>query len=519
MSLFLLSSIKLTVCMEQNPRTIFFNAADTGDIKTLQTMLDAGYDPNERDANGQTVLHRAVRFQPYRSNSNVLRFLLNYNNTIRHNCSRQMLALAAASHGRLGVHSPARILVQNNLQNICCHMQKKLDINAQDMCGKTALHYAIMLGYEKDTSLLLEAGANTAIADFSHDQISQSFGETCGAQNDTKLVKPKFIPSAIHRLIENINNPENLLQKGASLPRIIILTGENNLKDNKLPGYIVEKTKCLVYKLHPEEELGQIKSLMKETTPMWQKHLRNIGYNLGLCSSNSDKPIIMILKDIDVRLLPREEDLDFLRVSPADRLSHHDEDVINRIHFLDQIFCEITSLANTSESGMPKVLLICCSNRLPKILSQNQEFMRQSLVINEDNFCGRQTVLHKAVINDWFMRNLLVCIRRTILSQMLSLACACHHRTGKISPAKNLDIASLQKIFNCVLYFNINAQDAKGNTALHYATLPFYMHHDTTFFLELFGADCTITNNDGKTAEEMQTRDAYLSLIEWCKYG
>ena len=44
-------------------------------------------------------------------------------------------------------------------------MEKKPDVNAQDNAGKTALMYATEAGRTKTAKLLLEADANTELAD------------------------------------------------------------------------------------------------------------------------------------------------------------------------------------------------------------------------------------------------------------------------------------------------------------------------------------------------------------------
>ena len=108
-----LSEPEFQISTDPSGRPHFFTAAGHGHIEKMKYLFQAGYDPNDRDNNGNTFLHHATSF----NQSDVIREFSRY-----------------------------------------------VSIDAQNERGETCLHISVNAGFVKCTQALLEANASTNVA-------------------------------------------------------------------------------------------------------------------------------------------------------------------------------------------------------------------------------------------------------------------------------------------------------------------------------------------------------------------
>lgn len=516
-TLLALSSITLTICMDQNQRTVAFDAVDNGDIPTLQRILDTGFNPNEQDFNGQTILHRAA----HAGSGDVLQFLLNYNRTIRHNHTQQMLAFATALHQRCVITNPARILRTTNRKVLECfrsHLQPELDLNIPDIYGYTPLHFAVMQNNEAHVQLLLQAGANPMITiKKAIDATSLCSNPICCAQNYAEQTRPVFIPQGIQNAINLINHPEFLYQLHIHFYRTLLLAGAPGCGKTMLAHYIAEKTGCKVLHKSATEFISiipgsgsiAIRTMVQEASTSTRhencSRIFNIGSTLRLSAHAEEKPTIVILDEIDAIAGPRDihDAYDPCYLEPV--AQEHQAQEQERIRTLNQLLCEVVGA--DYNTVIPKILFIFCSNKRVCQLSRALTREDRTNCIELPGGYG-QTSLHLAAQmgNPRVMQFLL----NWINNQMLSLASSRHSRLGTNSLANTLVEETLKPIHAHLQRLYLDAQDEQGNTPLHYAA----MQGNIAIIRMLLhaGADRTIVNNHGQPPQQLASAKASAEL-------
>ncbi|GMT24258.1 hypothetical protein PFISCL1PPCAC_15555, partial [Pristionchus fissidentatus] len=151
----------------------FMEAASSGDVRTLQEILDsdAGAAAHYKDLNGSTALHYACRYV----NKDVVRLLLKYNADPNAEDRENWRPLHYAS--KYFQKDLSRDFAENFTENeveksksetrdiVNQLLISKADINAVDVFGCSALHYAAMRGNSAAAETLLHYGAQPDLKD------------------------------------------------------------------------------------------------------------------------------------------------------------------------------------------------------------------------------------------------------------------------------------------------------------------------------------------------------------------
>lgn len=131
----------------KSPEKKFLLAAATGDIATMNVLLEKGVDVNTRNVGGET----ALRIAAMNNDLPTTRFLLEKgaDPTMSDNHGKSPLSRAAGQ----GFNALLKLLLST----------PGIDVDAQKVDGDTALRLAVMNNQVESTRLLLEAGANPNI--------------------------------------------------------------------------------------------------------------------------------------------------------------------------------------------------------------------------------------------------------------------------------------------------------------------------------------------------------------------
>ena len=127
-----------------------FNAAERGDILQVQTILEDGFNPNEKDSHGNTPLHRAIWYGPTEYSNNyqkVVEALLNAGADVN----------AINNYGQTPLHKAAQ-LGKRDLAKLL--VERDPDINTKDGMGNTPLHETAVSDDKIIAELLLSKKAD-----------------------------------------------------------------------------------------------------------------------------------------------------------------------------------------------------------------------------------------------------------------------------------------------------------------------------------------------------------------------
>jgi len=118
----------------------------------IRVLIAAGADPDARDGDGCTPLHRAAR----NGRPGVVAVLLDLGADAAAKDRGGKTALHWASRSHLGRE-------KGRTEMVTCLVEAGADISAQDDSKSTALHYAAKMGDFAVSKLLLDRGADTTV--------------------------------------------------------------------------------------------------------------------------------------------------------------------------------------------------------------------------------------------------------------------------------------------------------------------------------------------------------------------
>ena len=149
--LLLLASIAASLEAQVDLNTLFTRASVAGDLKTAETLLSSGLNPDSRDRFGRTLLINAAAL----GDPGAARLLLSYHadpNAKREPDGGESTPLQCAA--RTGNLEVAQLLINAGA-----------DVNAKGKSGRTPLTFAVLSGYLDMTRLLIEKGADVNTQD------------------------------------------------------------------------------------------------------------------------------------------------------------------------------------------------------------------------------------------------------------------------------------------------------------------------------------------------------------------
>jgi hypothetical protein len=138
--------------------TTLYEAVANYDVDRCLMELNAGADPNVRNQDGYTPLHRVVQFCVWPREydppkEQCLKLLLEWGADVN----------AQDYEGLTPLHHASR---RNNTECVKMLLRHGADHKIQDYKGKTPLHWASIWGFSDNVRTLLKAGADTKIQDY-----------------------------------------------------------------------------------------------------------------------------------------------------------------------------------------------------------------------------------------------------------------------------------------------------------------------------------------------------------------
>ncbi len=132
------------------PKVKFWAALSKGDLTTLENMLAGGYSADDQNYEGMYAVHRAI----HSDSPSSLALLVKYGADLERKDKNGFTPLILASSlGRRG-------MVERLIAN-------KVSINVRDRYGATALVHSVQNEHSSIARLLVAAGADKRIADYS----------------------------------------------------------------------------------------------------------------------------------------------------------------------------------------------------------------------------------------------------------------------------------------------------------------------------------------------------------------
>ena len=139
---------------------------------------------------GETMLHYAAKH----SNNQIINSMLNMKFNVKDKTTSQQTLLHI-----LACRSDKKELIQKVID-------KGVDVDAVDVLGNTALHYATQYGQAENVEVLLNRGANPLIKNINQ-KIPMSFVEQCQSSNHQAIAKVSTLLSkAMSQAFENMPN-------------------------------------------------------------------------------------------------------------------------------------------------------------------------------------------------------------------------------------------------------------------------------------------------------------------------